>query len=80
MKQIISRSKKAVIIAFSFFMMFSAVSQSSVEKPLTQSWFITGSFLSDIETENEHITVVYDDQQDIEFSFGIFDFFKNLFS
>ncbi len=42
-------------------------------KPLTESWFITGESLFATVCDDDGITIIKDESEDIEFRCGIFD-------
>lgn len=42
-------------------------------KPLTESWFITGESLFDLNCDESGVTIIKDESEDIEFRCGLFD-------
>ena len=74
MNSIISKLRKSLIIGVTAVILLSAVSTKSI---MPQSWFITGTFFSD--EDSDTITVINDDSEDIEFRFGLFDLIARLF-
>lgn len=66
MNRIVSRFKMSLVIGAAAIMLVSCISVSV----LPHSWFITGLFSG----ENENgITVINDEDEDVEFGFGLFD-------
>ena len=76
MKHISLKLKKSIIIGTTAAMMLSFITV----KPNSQSWFITGLFELEESSNDSDITIIKDDEEDIDFGFGIVDFFKRIFS
>ena len=76
MKHISLKLKKSIIIGTTAAMMLSFIPV----KPNSQSWFITGLFELEESSNDTDITIIKDDEEDIDFGFGIVDLFKRIFS
>lgn len=76
MKSISLRLKKAIIIGTTAVMMLSLIPDGL--KP--QSWFITGLFNVEDRYDEDEITIIKDSEEDIQFSFGIVELFRRIFS
>ncbi len=76
MKHISLKLKKSIIIGTTAVMMLSFIPV----KPNSQSWFITGLFELEESSNDSDITIIKDDEEDIDFGFGIVDLFKRIFS
>lgn len=76
MKHISLKLKKSIIIGTTAAMMLSFIPV----KPNSQSWFITGLFELEESSNDSDITIIKDDEEDIDFGFGIVDLFKRIFS
>lgn len=72
--------KKAFIIGVTAIMLLAVLPNNKNEANNPNSWFITGAFSFDDDTDNSGITVITDSEEDIEFSFGIVELFKRIFS
>ena len=73
MSRAVSKLKKSIIIGITAVTLLSCV----CAKALPQSWFITGSFFST--EDDEVITVINDENEDVSFRFGLFDLIARLF-
>lgn len=73
MSRAVSKLKKSIIIGITAVTLLSCV----CAKALPQSWFITGSFFST--EDDEVITVINDENEDVSFRFGLFDLIAHLF-
>lgn len=76
MKHISLKLKKSIIIGTTAAIMLSFIPV----KPNSQSWFITGLFELEEISNDSDITIIKDDEEDIDFGFGIVDLFKRIFS
>lgn len=76
MKHISLKLKKSIIIGTTAVMMLSFIPV----KPNSQIWFITGLFELEESSNDSDITIIKDDEEDIDFGFGIVDLFKRIFS
>ena len=63
MKTICGKMKKAIIIGVSAVMLFAALPTDANTDQLPNSWFITGSFSFDDDSENGGITVITDKEE-----------------
>ena len=76
MKHISLKLKKSIIIGTTAAIMLSFIPV----KPNSQSWFITGLIELEEISNDSDITIIKDDEEDIDFGFGIVDLFKRIFS
>lgn len=72
MNNFFEKLKKSLIIGVSAVIVLSSL---SFDSPQSNSWFITGW----LKVKPRTITVINDDNEEIEFRFGLLDFIKSWF-